>query len=231
MEKIQVTDEWLYRYMPVAAEALLEDMEKEVDYKYEFTANFEKKMNHLMRWEQRRDVRNKVYKAGRKCVHIAAVAIVLAFLISMSIEAYRIAFFDTIKTVWEDSFLYQYTADSKEDEKPELHAPAYIPAGYTLVEENGMEVIAEYVYENKEGVLLICQQEVIIEDRTVVYDNEYDEKIYLPLNGYSAEIYRYRDDTGYAYFEFGNSVYTIYYSEQLSVDDIEQIFLNWVWEQ
>lgn len=43
MERIQVTDEWLYRYMPVAAEALLEDMEKETDYKYEFTAGFEKR--------------------------------------------------------------------------------------------------------------------------------------------------------------------------------------------
>ena len=73
MERIQVTDEWLYRYMPVAAEALLEDMEKEIDYKYEFTSNFEKKMKRLMRWERRRNVRNKVYKVGRKYVHIAAL--------------------------------------------------------------------------------------------------------------------------------------------------------------
>lgn len=229
MERIQVTDEWLYRYMPVAAEALLEDMEKEIDYKYEFTSNFEKKMKRLMRWERRRNVRNKVYKVGRKYVHIAAAAIMLLFLFSMSIEACRIAFFDTIKTVGEDSFLYQYIADGREDEKPEPHAPAYIPEGYALVEENVMEVTAEYIYENREGVLLICQQEMIIEDRTVVYDDEYDEKIYLSLNGYSAEIYRYGDDTGYAYFEFGSSVYTIY-SEQLSVEDIEQILLHWVWE-
>ena len=130
MERIQVTDEWLYRYMPVAAEALLEDMEKEVDYKYEFTAGFEKKMKRLMRWERRRNVRNKVYKVGRKCVHIAAVAIMLLILFSMSIEACRIVFFDTIKTVWEDSFLYQYIADDKVDDKPEPHAPAYIPEGY-----------------------------------------------------------------------------------------------------
>ena len=229
MEKIQVTDEWLYRYMPVAAEALLEDMEKEVDYKYEFTVGFEKKMKRLMHWERRRNVRSKVYKVGRKCAYIAAVSIVLTFLISMSIEAYRIAFFDTIKTVWEDSFLYQYIADGREDEKPELHAPDYIPEGYVLVEENVMEVIAEYVYENKEGVLLICQQEVIIEDRTVVYDNEYDEKAYLSLNGYSAEMYRYEDGTVYAYFEFGSSIYTIF-AKQLSAGDIEQIFLHWVWE-
>ncbi len=230
MDKIQVTDEWLYKYMPVAAEALLEDMEKEIDYKYEFTAGFEKKMKRLMRWERHRGVRNKVYKAGRKCVHIAAVVIMLLFLFSMSIEACRIAFFDTIKTVWEDSFLYQYIADGRGDEKSEPHAPAYIPAGYTLVEDNVMEVIAEYVYENKEGILLICQQELIIEDRTVVYDDEYDEKIYLPLNGYSAEIYRYEDDTVYAYFEFDSSVYTIF-AKQLSVEDIEQILLHWIWDE
>ena len=229
MEKIQVTDEWLYRYMPVAAEALLEDMEKEVDYKYEFTVGFEKKMKRLMRWERRRNVRNKIYKVGRKSVHIAAAAIMLLFLFSMSIEACRIVFFETIKTVWEDSFLYQYIADGREDEKPELHAPDYIPEGYVLVEENVMEVIAEYVYEIKEGVLLICQQEVIAEDRTVVYDNEYDEKVYLPLNGYSAEMYRYEDGTVYAYFEFGSSIYTIF-AKQLSAGDIEQIFLHWVWE-
>ena len=29
MERIQITDEWLYRYMPVAAEAFLEDIEKD----------------------------------------------------------------------------------------------------------------------------------------------------------------------------------------------------------
>lgn len=229
MERIQVTDEWLYRYMPVAAEALLEDMEKEIDYRYEFSAGFEKRMKRLMRWERHRNVRNTVYRVGRKCVHIAAVAIVLVFLFSMSIEAYRIAFFNTVKTVWEDSFLYRYIADSRGDEKPEFHAPVYIPEGYALVEENVMEVTAEYVYENREGVLLICQQEMIIDDRAVVYDNEYDEKIYLPLNGYSAEIYRYGDDTGYVYFEFGSSVYTIF-AEQLSVEDIEQILLHWVWE-
>lgn len=39
MNRIQITDEWLYRYMPMAAEAFLEDIEKEIDYKYEFSLN------------------------------------------------------------------------------------------------------------------------------------------------------------------------------------------------
>lgn len=51
MEKIQVTDEWLYRYMPVAAEALLEDIEKEIDYKYEFTVGIDT-ARHARAWRE-----------------------------------------------------------------------------------------------------------------------------------------------------------------------------------
>ncbi len=106
MNRIQITDEWLYRYMPMAAEAFLEDIEKEIDYKYEFSIGFEKKMKRLQRWERRRSIRSAVYKIGRRYLHIAAVVVVIVFLCSMSIEACRIVFFDTIKTIWEDSFLY-----------------------------------------------------------------------------------------------------------------------------
>ncbi len=93
MNRIQITDEWLYRYMPMAAEAFLEDIEKEIDYKYEFSIGFEKKMKRLQRWERRRSIRSAVYKIGRRYLHIAAVVVVIVFLCSMSIEACRIVFF------------------------------------------------------------------------------------------------------------------------------------------
>lgn len=229
MERIQVTDEWLYRYMPMAAEAFLEDIEKEIDYKYEFTAGFEKKMKRLLRWERNRSIRNAVYKVGKKCLHIAAVAMVFVFLCSMSIEAYRIVFFDTIKTVWEDSFLYRYIADYKGDEQPEPHAPAYIPEGYVSAGENANELFIEYLYVDGAGRQLICQQEMIVEGRLVVYDSEYGEKTALSIKGYTAELYRNEDGTIYAYLELGSSIYTIF-AEVLSVEDIREIFLHWVWE-
>lgn len=93
MERIQVTDEGLYKYMPVAAEALLEDMEREVDYKYEFSAGFEKRMKRLFHMEQYMELWNAVHRVGRKCMHIAAVVMVLVFIFSMSIVAYLIVFF------------------------------------------------------------------------------------------------------------------------------------------
>ena len=229
MNRIQITDEWLYRYMPMAAEAFLEDIEKEIDYKYEFSIGFEKKMKRLQRWERRRSIRSAVYKIGRRYLHIAAVVVVIVFLCSMSIEACRIVFFDTIKTIWEDSFLYHYITDSKWDEQSEAHAPVYIPEGYVSVVENVNELFLEYLYVDESGRQLICQQEMIVDGRIVVYDSEYGEKTALSLNGYTAELYRNEGGTIYAYLELGSSVYTIFV-EELSVEDIREIFLHWVWE-
>lgn len=229
MERIQVTDEWLYKYMPAAAEALLEDMEREVDYKYEFSAGFEKRMKRLFRRERHMELWNAVHRVGRKCIHIAAVVMVLVFIFSMNIKAYRIAFFDTVRTAWEDSFLYRYMTDDGEKEEFAAHAPAYIPEGYIYVGENVNEFFSEYLYEDKAGVQLICQQEIVTDGKAVVYDNEYEEKTTLSLNGYTAEVYQYKDDTIYAYFEYGSCIYTIF-AEELPVGDIRQIFLNWVWK-
>lgn len=229
MERIEVTDEWLYKYMPVAAEALLEDLEKEVDYGYVFSAGFEKKMKRLLRRERHMGLWNVVRRVGRKCAHIAAVVMVLALIFSMSIEAYRIAFFDTIRTAWEDSFLYRYMTDAGEKEEFVAHAPDYLPEGYIYAGENVNGHFSEYLYENKAGMQLICQQEMITDGKTVVYDNEYEEKTTLSLDGYTAEVYRYGDGIIYSYLEYGSCVYTIF-AEEVSVEDIRQIFLKWVWE-
>ena len=229
MGRIRVTDEWLYKYMPVAAEALLEDMEGEVNYEYEFSAGFEKRMKRLVRRERHMTIWNMVQGVGRKGVHIAAVVLMLVFVFSMGIEAYPIAFFDTIRTAWEDSILYRYMADTSGKEVFTSHAPAYLPEGYICVGENVNEFFSEYSYEDKTGMQLICQQERVMDGKAVMYDNEYEEKTNLSIDGYAAEVYRYEDGVTYAYLEYGNSVYIIF-AEEVSVEDIRQIFLKWVWE-
>ena len=35
MKRIQVTDEWLYQYMPVVDEAIIRELESQVDESYE----------------------------------------------------------------------------------------------------------------------------------------------------------------------------------------------------
>lgn len=230
MARIRVTDEWLYQYMPVAAEALLKDMEREVDYGYVFSAGFEKRMKRLQRRERYMKIWNVVYTVGRKGVHIAVIVLMLVFVLSMGIKAYQTAFFDTIRTAWEDSTLYQYITDTKGSEEFTVQEPFYLPEGYLCVEKNVNEAFSEYLYEDKAGVQLICQQELVQDGKTVIYDNEFDEKITVSINGCTAEVYRYDDGSTCSYLEYGNYVYTIF-AENISIEDIRQIFLNWLWRQ
>lgn len=62
MSNMKVTDDWLYQYMPVVDEALIRGIEDSTDYEYQFSEQFEKKMEQLIRRE-RRDARKGRWKA------------------------------------------------------------------------------------------------------------------------------------------------------------------------
>ena len=53
MSNMKVTDDWLYQYMPVVDEALIRGIEDSTDYEYQFSEQFEKKMEQLIRRENR----------------------------------------------------------------------------------------------------------------------------------------------------------------------------------
>lgn len=56
---------------------------------------------------------------------------VISFLaiLSMSVKAYRVKFFETIKTIWEDSVLYSYFTNQNQ-QTFQCYEPSYIPEGY-----------------------------------------------------------------------------------------------------
>ena len=51
MQQIEVTDEWLYQYMPIVDEAIIRELEESTDYEYRFSAKFERKMRRLI-WKE-----------------------------------------------------------------------------------------------------------------------------------------------------------------------------------
>ena len=53
MSNMKVTDDWLYQYMPVVDEALIRGIEDSTDYEYQFSEQFEKKMEQLGTQNQR----------------------------------------------------------------------------------------------------------------------------------------------------------------------------------
>ena len=51
MRSMEVTDEWLYQYMPVVDNAMIKALEGQVDEDYVFSKRFERKMKKVIRHE------------------------------------------------------------------------------------------------------------------------------------------------------------------------------------
>lgn len=61
MQQIEVTDEWLYQYMPIVDEAIIRELEESTDYEYRFSAKFERKMRRLI-WKEAHPQASAVYR-------------------------------------------------------------------------------------------------------------------------------------------------------------------------
>ena len=107
MKKISVTDEWLYKYMPVVDEAIIRELESNIDYEYQFTDKFERRMKKLMRREAYPWI-GIFYRLYKKAAILFVCMISSLFVITMSVQAYRVKFYETVKSVWEDSIFYSY---------------------------------------------------------------------------------------------------------------------------
>ena len=48
MKWVEVTEEWLYKYMSVVDAAIIKEFERRIDKNYEFSHEFKKKMRYLI---------------------------------------------------------------------------------------------------------------------------------------------------------------------------------------
>ena len=99
MGQIDVTDAWLYKYMSIVDEAIINEIEKNVDYDYAFSDEFNRKMERTIRKEKFIPFWNSVSKFGKSVAIFALVIVTSLFAVTMSVEAYRIQFFETVKTI------------------------------------------------------------------------------------------------------------------------------------
>lgn len=220
MERVKVTDEWLYRYMPIVDAVIIQELEKQVDANYEFSHKFERRMKRLVRQEARpwlRVIHNIV-----KRVAIFFVGIIGATLIfTMSVEAYRTKFFDTIRTFLEDFVLYSYYTD-EEAGMLQNSEPNFMPEGYKEVEriENSISLII--IYENEIGEQIIWEQKLIIDGGNLLLDSEYDTQEIQEIDGGIATVFLYSDGYAMAYYEREESAYLIT-ADRLDSEDLFRI--------
>lgn len=204
MKRVEVTDQWLYKYMPVVDVAIIQELEDNIE-EYEFSDRFERKMKKLI-WHEAHSWIGAFVKYAKKVAIIFGCIISSMLVVTMSVEAYRIKFFKTLETIYRKAIVYTYTEEDEEAEFRILE-PTYIPEGYHEYQE---EIILghsiNYIYENEDKEWITWRQLMAHEGLTVGVDLEYDKEEKVEINGAIASVRTYEEGRCYIYCEYEHYV-------------------------
>ena len=222
MKKIEVTDELLYKYMPIADEMDLDALEEELaDEAFILSPKTEKKIKRLI-WNEKH---KWVVEFGKFMAKVAVVCfgiLTIGLAVTMSVDAYRSKFFQTVQELLGDSALHTY--DTNEDEQGFVpHEPTYIPEGYVEVSRFESEKVLSIEYMDNKGGYFCWDQSIAKEGTWSALDIEYEEQEIIKLTEGILIINYYEEDFIYAYYESEKYVY-IATIMNMETEEIVKIF-------
>ena len=227
MKHIQVNDEWLYNHMPVVDSAIIKELESKCDTIYSFSKKFEKRMQRLI-WKEAHPWINIILSVSKRAAIFLICIVSALFVVTMSVEAYRNKFFETIKTILEDSISYFYFSDVEIQEFLDKE-PEYIPKGYKDIHRISTNKLLSITYENSLGEQIVYDQMLIEDGANIIVDSEYDNQELIIVNGVAVTLFLYHDNYICAYCEHKECVYVIT-ADNLDIKEIYAMFESFIEE-
>lgn len=221
MKQMEVTDELLYQYMPIADEMDLDALEAEIaDEEIVLSKKFERRMKRLM-WKEEH---KWVVGFGKFMARVAVVLLCVlgvSLAVTMSVDAYRSKFFQTVQEIWEDSVVHTYDV-GEEGQEFVPHEPSYIPEGYEEVERYETSDILNITYMNENYECLFWDQKIILSSGWQIVDVEYEEMICKRTPEGILTIFYYSEGHICAYYESEQYVYFVS-ADNIEVSEIEKM--------
>ncbi|MBQ7831976.1 MAG: DUF4367 domain-containing protein [Lachnospiraceae bacterium] len=222
MSRIEITDEWLEKYMPLAGDAMLQELEENMEEEdYDFSPEFEKKMERLIKKESH----GWLGGAGKFIVKVAVAVLCvlgLSLAVTMSVDAYRTKFFQTAQELWEDSVIHTYfSGDEEQSFVPQ--EPAYVPEGYVEVSRYESEDMLNITYENAAGEWMVWDQMLAMNKEIRVVDAEYETLETMKIKKGVLSVYTYSDGFKIMYYEYNQYIFT-WSGYQIEQEDAKLIF-------
>ena len=219
-------DVLLYKYMPKYEEKLMAELESKIDYNYEFSDNYRRKMERLIRKE-----RTIMPKRVLKRVAVGIAVFVLSFCLSMywgvtSGNAQWTKLYETIKTIWEDFFLYSYFKKSNV-ELAVVYEPTYIPDGYELVKKTENTRMYDWIYEKDGKSIIHLRQRVIENASEFMVDSDFVKEEVIRVQNMEFLLYYYEDGSICSYYEYLDSVFIIH-AKELNQEELIKIYEGWI---
>ena len=218
-------DELLYKYMPKYEEKLMEELESKIDYDYEFSDNYRRKMEKLIRKE-----RYIVPKRLLSRVAVGIAVFVLSFCLSMywgvvTGNAQWTKLYESMKTIWEDSFLYSYFKKS-DVALDVVYEPTYVPEGYVLVKKTENPRVYNWIYE-KEDKSIHLQQWIVKDGSRFLVDTDFIKEEVIRVQDMEIVLYYYEDGRICSYYEYLDSIFVID-EKELNQEELITIYEGWI---
>ncbi len=208
MNKYVMDDDFLYKYVKSAENIMIDSLPKEEALSHNFSKRFQKKMKKLIRQERKSPFIKTFVNYSRKVAIIFLIFISIAFATTMSVEAYRVRFFEVVIEVWEEftSIIFK-DKQNIDDGKLIPVNPTYIPDNFKIIEHE-INSYEQFIYwQNDNGIEIMFEQAKITAN-SIITDTEGIDIEEL-LIGEQKIIYFTNKNVNQIYWNDSNYIYTI----------------------
>jgi len=220
---MKVTDQWLYKNMPVVDEAMISALESKTDETYRFSDVFEKKMDNLIQ-KEKSFWHNAYRKPYRRAAVVALCTVGGLLALSVNIEADRLFHFDSTKSVRDERITYSYERENAPQDI--IYMEPGVPDGYVEKSREEAEDTLTISYENDRGDHIYWNQILVRDSMNLILEEVgYDHPITRTVNGSTLFINLLEDGTSSAYYECGESVFLLY-ADDLTIEQICTLYEN-----
>lgn len=188
--KQEITEEFLYRYMPQAEEQWISAIEKQAGQKHEFSKRFEKHMKRILREGSRSKNMRKFMRITRRAAAVFLIILSVLLTITLSVEATREKLIELVRRIYADWTETEYNLKEGVDGKFRLIEPEYLPEGYREYEKEFFDHFYTIYYRNNGNEdTQIMYNEILADGLTVGMDTEDAEVKVITINGVDVEYF------------------------------------------
>ena len=202
---MKITDDFLYQNMPKAENEILNLIPDEHEIEHKFSWKFKRKMKIIIKEQARTPETKALIMQIKKIAAIFIITISIVFSGIMSVEAYRIMFFNMIKEVWSELTSIVFWSDNNTNIYDFVPvSPLYIPNGYEILEQSKNEYKNVIIYSDRDRNEIVYTQQAVTQSEHI-FDSEDTETEVINMNNIQVNILT------------KNSVTQVYWTDEKSI--------------
>lgn len=193
-----IDDDFLYANMPQTEKAMLSNIPPEDKLHHKFSRRFNRKMAALLKHERRTPTMRVFVRQMKTAAAVFVIVLSMAFGTVMSVEAYRIRFFEFVTIVWEE--LTSIVIGSEENADHDVLIPVdptYIPQGFEVVDRQSDQYENTIRYLHEDGVEILYSQQLTTQSEFIFDTKDIEpnrimigsQEVYTLLNKGTTQLY------------------------------------------